>query len=172
MIKKFTFYVKLYLSAFFIIVCISFQTKAQTIKRQSIASIGASGTTGDATFHQTIGQPYNTTAHYSNELSISQGFQQPAVSSLKKINADQVSNLQLKIYPNPAAYYVTVESQNVLKTALIQVTDINARVIVNSTVAELKTYTINSGTWPNGVYFVNISDNNLNKSIFKLIINN
>jgi len=143
------------------------QSEAQSIKRQSIASNGSAATIDGISIRQTIGQPYFTSAYYDNETGLRPGFQQFSRFNLELI---QSAYLNLKVYPNPAVETVTLESENAIKDALIQVRDINGKLLLNETIAELKTYSIHCETWTNGAYFIHLSDKNNTTYLSKLII--
>jgi len=147
---------------------VTLQSEAQTIKRQSIGSYGSSTLSEGVLIRQTIGQPYFTAGYYGDEMGIRPGFQQPPNFSLVLINS--TFNFSLDVYPNPAAYSVTIESSDVINNALLQVVDMNGKQILNEKVAELKSYLINCELWSSGFYFITLYDEQQNKYSSKLII--
>lgn len=142
------------------------QIKAQSIKRQSIASNGSSALIDGISIQQTIGQSYFTAGYYDNETGLRPGFQQFSKFRLKSI---QSTYLNLNVYPNPAAYSVTIQSEDIIKDVLLQVTDLQGKLIFTETIAELATYHINCESWQNGIYFITLC-NKKNKYSSKLII--
>jgi hypothetical protein len=83
---------------------------AQSVKRQVISSYGSSSVTEKTSVSQTAFQSYNTTALSEDKTGILQGFQQPNKFIIEPIeNADEFE-LQLGIFPNPAAYSFTINS--------------------------------------------------------------
>jgi len=158
----------LFLSIVFLLLFVTLQSEAQTIKRQSIANYGSSTFFEGVLIRQTIGQPYFTAGYYGNEMKIRPGFQQPPNFSLELINS--TFNLSLNVYPNPAAYSVTIESSDVINDAILQVVDINGKLILKEKVPELRSYLISCEAWPNGFYFVTLYDKHQNKYSSKLII--
>ena len=169
--EKLFFHFKLYLSAFLCLYVVSFESNAQSVKRQSIASYGSVNTIDNISFHQTIGQPYYTRADYGSGTSILPGFQQPVSFYLERIISDKTLGLNLKVYPNPATNSVIIQSQEVITNSLVKVIDTNGKLILTENINDLTTFTLNCETWKNGVYFINIFNNNLNISSIKLIIN-
>jgi len=147
--------------------CVTLKSEAQSVKRQSIASSGSSALTDGVSVQQTIGQPYSTAGYYDKETSIHPGFQQFSVFHLEPILS---TYLNLGVYPNPAAYAVTLESPDIIKDAFIQVTDINGKLLLSEKVAEMKTYSIHCEAWQNGSYFISLYDTQNNKYSSKLII--
>ena len=143
------------------------QSEAQVIRRQSIGGYG-SGMVDGVLVQQTTGQPYATTAFYSNEISVRPGFQQPSKYVLETIHSNLT--ISLNVYPNPATSSVTIQSPEAITNALIQVRDMDGNLVLNEKVAELKTYWINSETWQKGFYFINLYDGQNNMYSSKLII--
>jgi len=157
-----------FIIAGFIYIFISSQSEAQSIKRQSIASNGSSASINGITFQQTTGQSYSTVGYHGKEMSLRPGFLQLSNFSLESSNS--TFHLNLSVYPNPAVYAVLIKSPEGIKNALIRVNDLNGRQLVYEKVAELETFTINCETWPDGCYFISISDNQNNTYFSKLVI--
>ncbi|MCK5539196.1 MAG: T9SS type A sorting domain-containing protein [Bacteroidales bacterium] len=156
---------------FLIVVFVTAETIAQSVQRQSVASTGSYLYNNGYLVQQTIGQPYSTTTFYSNKLGFRPGFQQFPSSISLKLQEDTFTNINLKVYPNPATYTVTIESSETINDVLFQVVDINGKLILNEKINEMKTHSINCETWINGVYFISLSNNQNNKYSTKLIIN-
>lgn len=144
------------------------QAGAQTIQRQSIASGGSSMTTNGILIQQTIGQAYATTAYYNNGISYQPGFQQ--LLNLKVEFVHSTIRLNMKVYPNPAAHAVTIESSEIINKASIQVRDMNGKLIMNEQVDELRKHAIRCDNWPNGFYYITLYDEHKNSFTSKLII--
>ena len=171
MIKKLLLYRKLLLySFFFCLICLPFTLQAQSLQRQGISSYGSTVLTGGATLMQTVGQPYNTSASYGNEISVLPGFQQPVVFEIKDVTPEPLRRLDLNVYPNPATYYVTIESREFIEDSFIRVTDMQGKTILDRHVSNLQEHTINCETWANGIYVITVSDGNQTMSSLKLII--
>jgi len=172
MTKKLTLKRKIPLKFYIILlVCIPFANHAQSVKRQCISSYGAIATYDSTTFEQTVGQPYNTTASYESNTSVLQGFQQPVVFKVENINSVYIKGMDINIYPNPANYSITIQSKDSIENSLIQVMDMNGKLIMSDRITLPQTYNISCDAWENGTYIITISDINLNKSSLKLIIN-
>jgi hypothetical protein len=98
--KIIIFKTKTYLQLWRILLCIIFlfnspsKGHTQSLKRQSIGSAGSSKSETGTTIQQTIGQPYNTTSYYSNEVRYNPGFLQP-VFRIEGIK----TSISAKIYP-------------------------------------------------------------------------
>ncbi len=146
------------------------ESVAQSVQRQSIASTGTYMYSNNILIQQTIGQPYSTTTFYSKEVGFRPGFQQPSNFSLELIEST-FQNINLRVYPNPAVYTVTIESSKTINDAVLQVVDMNGKLILNEKISEMKTHNINCNTWVNGVYFITLTNSQNNKCSSKLIIN-
>lgn len=144
------------------------QGEAQSVKRQTIGSACSSNTIDGVSVEQTIGQPYFTGAYYDNNLGLRPGFQQ-----LSKIQVESIHStlkLHLNVYPNPASYSVTIQSSDTIKSGLVQVMDINGKIILEEKVNQVDTYSINCESWQSGSYYMSLYDEQNNKYTAKLII--
>jgi hypothetical protein len=153
------------------VLSISFNVRAQSVKRQCISSYGSTALTGSNTFMQTIGQPYSTTASYVSTVSVTQGFQQPVIFKVQPISNRLKKSLNVSVYPNPAIYSVTISSGELIENAIVRVMDANGKLILNSNVPQLQTHKVECSMWTNGNYIITVSDKNQNKSTLKLTIN-
>lgn len=138
---------------------------AQTLKRQCIASTGSYVSENGTTLQQTIGQPYGTTSYYSNTTRFNPGFLQP-VFRIETIK----SSINAKIFPNPTANQVTIETTIILENVVIQIVDITGKILLNQKIAEFKTYTIDCSNWSNGAYVISLADSKNSLYSSKLII--
>lgn len=138
---------------------------AQTLKRQCVASTGSYVSENGVTLQQTIGQPYGTTPYYSNTTRYTPGFLQP-VFRIENIK----SSIDATIFPNPTSNQVTIESTIILENVLIQIVDINGKILLNQKIAEFKTYTIDCSNWSNGAYVISLADAKNSLYSSKLII--
>jgi len=172
MMKKVIFYRKIPLMVFLnLMVYIPFMIQAQSVKRQCISSYGTTVKSNNATYLQTVGQPYITTASFDNKTSILQGFQQPVVFKVEKMKTEPLTSLKLSVFPNPATSSVLIQSEAIIESSTIYVTDLNGRVIMSDNDLQLQTYIINCETWSNGIYIITVRDKNQNRSSLKLVIN-
>lgn len=138
---------------------------AQTLKRQCVASTGSYVSENGTTLQQTIGQPYGTTPYYSNTTRFTPGFLQP-VFRIENIK----SSIEATIFPNPTSNQVTIESIIILENILIQIVDINGKILLNQKIAEFKTYTIDCSNWSTGAYVISLADSKNSLYSSKLII--
>lgn len=164
-----SFYRRLAITAIlFSCVCLSFLSQAQSVRRQCISSLG--GATGNVAISQTGGQAYATSGSSVSGFSVLPGFQQPVSFKLENVLSEELTRLDLKVYPNPAVYSLSIESNEVIEHASIQVLDIQGKVMLSKSVYQLQSYKIDCETWNTGTYFINVSDGKQNKSSLKLII--
>jgi len=145
------------------------ETYAQSIKRQCISSYGSSVLIENVLIGQTAGQSFNTDMS-SAGVTVSQGFQQPNIFSLKEIGDLSSKNLNLLVYPNPASHSITITSENEIEQSLIRVADINGKYLLSEKVPNLSSHTMNCASWANGVYLITIQDSQQNTKTLRLII--
>lgn len=138
---------------------------AQSLKRECVASSGSSVVNNGTSIHQTLGQPYNTTSYYSNNIRFNPGFQQPAlrVENIK-------STINAKIFPNPTSNQITLETTTLLENATIQIIDMSGKLLFNEKLRELKSFAIDCSNWSNGIYMITLSDAKSDLYSSKLII--
>lgn len=145
--------------------------QAQTVERQCISSYGAVVATSHVALEQTVGQPYSTSVSFLNTTAILPGFQQPVVFRVEAIFSELSKDIDLKVYPNPAACSVKIQSGKAIENAMIQVTDLNGKIILSEQAMQLHIYDINCTAWKSGIYIITVSDKYHNKSSHRLIIN-
>jgi len=145
--------------------------QAQSVKRQCISSYGTSIEPGSVAIRQTVGQPYVTTVSHSEEISVLHGFQQPVSFKTETIYPGPIRGLSLEVYPNPAAEFVTLKSEEIIENSFIRVMDINSKLILSEQLSQLQSFDINCMEWENGIYIITVSDENQNISSIKITIN-
>ncbi len=154
----------IWLTLFMLLACFS-EGEAQTLKRQCVASTGSYMSENGTTIQQTVGQPYGTTSYYSNTIRYNPGFLQP-VFRIENIK----SSINATIFPNPTTNQITIETTIVLENVIVQIVDINGKLVLNKKLNELKSYTIDCSSWSSGAYLISLSDSKNNLYSSKLII--
>jgi len=85
--------------------------KAQTLMPQVVSSSGGSGQNAQGSLDWTIGEPVTATVSDGNS-TLTQGFQQPTLSLVTAQNENNPS-VNMLVYPNPTADFVTLKFDNV-----------------------------------------------------------
>lgn len=129
----------------------------------------ATDTTGSASF--TIGQTVYTT-NTDTSGSVAQGVQQPyEISVVIGIDKAKEINLSFSAYPNPANKYVVLNIGNYdFKNLNIQLYDLNGKLLKTIKAQGIETK-IDMSELANGIYFINLIDNNKMVKTFKIIKN-
>ncbi|WP_242156253.1 T9SS type A sorting domain-containing protein [Aestuariivivens sediminis] len=151
-----------------IIMLFSSYSYAQTIARQSVSSYGSTSSVGGHSYAQTVGQAYNT-QHIEN-LNATQGFLQPVSYKIVPVEQDAFEALDLKVFPNPSQYSITIKSNLVLKEAFIMITNVQGHIIYEQHIQSIKEHRINCSTWATGIYLLQVQNENNKRSVSKLII--
>ena len=135
------------------------QGHAQSIQRQSLGICGANMVSDGVLIKQTIGQPYATNTYYQNGVGYRPGFQQPTSSSLRSVIAKELlqPGLNLRVYPNPAAASVKIESTELISNGFLKVMDSKGRLVLSQQLSQLKSHTLNCENWNNGLYLISVS---------------
>ena len=124
----------------------------------------ATGTGGIASY--TVGQVVYTTATGTNG-SVAQGVQQPyEISTEVGINETTI-NLELSVYPNPTANYLTLKVEKT-EGLTFQLYDLQGKVITNKKVNSATT-TVAMKNIQTATYFLNVVKNNQIIKTFKVI---
>jgi hypothetical protein len=114
-------------------------------------------------------------------------FGRTASDSVKLSNDDESILMQLEVlekqsvekfkpfekytlYPNPATNYVTIVSNTNTENVHIQITDVNGKILISGAKAILNFETSLQLNLISGIYFVNITNDNGNKEVKKLVI--
>lgn len=154
---------------FVLLILLPLTSSAQAIKRQSISSYGSSVITENVLIGQTAGQSYHTEVSAVG-FTVSSGFQQPHLFSLKEIGDPVFRTLDVQVYPNPASHSITISSEKEIEQSIIRVSDINGKYLLSEKVPGLLSHTMNCSSWANGVYLITIQDAQKNTKTLRLII--
>jgi hypothetical protein len=155
------FYLLFFLQIFFLTT-----SNGQSVQRQCVASAGTS-VAGNGTYvGQTVGQPYGTSAFYSNEIRFTPGFQQPPSYKVENIK----SVISAQIFPNPAAQQVMIETAMELQNVRFQIVDMNGKILLSEEVGKFKSYSVNCSAWADGTYFITLLDSEHELYSSKLIV--
>lgn len=173
MIKKPDFYRKIPFMVFMVLLSmVPYINHAQSVRRQCIASYGIAGQSASLLTAQTAGQPYNTSSCCNLSSAFLPGFLQPVSVSRSAVPMGIYETLTLAVYPNPASSSVTIRSPISVEDAVLTVNDFRGNSFLREEIPRLETYTFNCSRWPDGIYFVTLSNLTGCKTTFKLIINN
>ena len=140
---------------------------SQTIKRQSINSIGGSGKINHISIHHTSGQSYSTKSYSDSKFSSRPGFQQPESFFITDEN-NVVLNLD--VFPNPTSYEFTISSKNEILNAYLIITDITGKIVLEKKYTTLQALQINCSNWTNGTYIILLKSEQSEIYSSKLII--
>lgn len=151
---------------FLFLISVFSSSNAQSLTRQTTASSGNYVLSDGTLIQQTIGQPYNTETFYSEEISYRPGFQQP-VFGIVQLKSD----ISLKIFPNPAANYVTIEALEIVDDVALSLIDNLGKLILSEHIAQLKSHRLDCTNLANGPYFINVTNPENKTFSAKLIIN-
>ena len=67
---------------------------------------------------------------------------------------EEINNQAIQVYPNPAGSECTISFQNTVESALIELVDLQGRVILSQNVNQVNAHTMNTSNLANGVYLV------------------
>lgn len=173
MMKTFTLHnqiAKILLLCLFIFSNSSF-LQAQSIKRESISSYGATGVIDKLLIEQTAGQPYFTYNEATgNNISVLSGFQQPNILKLTNKNEEVLKISDISVFPNPAKSTATIHSEELIESSTIHIRSVLGKTVLLEKVENLHRYKINCSNWEDGIYFITIGDDKNNLATLKLII--
>jgi len=147
--------------SFVILILCSFfsSVNAQELSPQVISSAGAEISNSSAIMSYTIGEPLITTIQDNTNI-LTQGFQQP---SIKVTGITSVSDLSVRIYPNPTASFVNIESDYELSYSLY---DGNGKLVTQGTLD--KKAVLDMSAYATATYMLSLSKGN-STSTYKII---
>ena len=143
---------------------------AQTVKRQSIGSIGSSSYSKNMIVHQSIGQVYQTNMIKSENLEVIQGFIQPVNYHLSKVQSQVIPNISVSVFPNPASNLIAFNTDDVLENVSVTLYDQTGRVVFYELINNLSSYNFNCQSLPNGMYIIDLKADSVEIKKIKLIV--
>jgi hypothetical protein len=136
--------------------------------QNSVNTTGSEVKGTGGTVNYTVGQVAYTTIIGSNG-SIAQGVQQSYEFSITVGLEETSINLELSVYPNPTANYLTLKVEET-ENLSYQLFDMQGKLIENKTVMDNSTI-LSMETLPTSSYFLKVSKNNNIIKTFKIIKN-
>ncbi|WKK77907.1 T9SS type A sorting domain-containing protein [Marivirga salinae] len=138
---------------FFMTFLLSNLLLGQSLKRQSIGSLGSSNfSKGDLYIHLTVGQTYQSN---SSDGAIRVGFEQKLEKEkeLKKSSTEKVS---ISAYPNPAISELNIDLVNTINEGQLKIFDINGRLVYEKKISQVQYLRLNITSLNPGLYQANI----------------
>ena len=144
---------------------IGMQSQAQTIVRQTIGSIGGSTATNSIYVASSVGQSFDVTSS-SAGFQYTPGFIQPQQLRLSQ----EAKQLSVQVFPNPSSDLVNIHSDFDVASVQLVVTDVQGRIVYQTTITSNILSTIDCSAWTKGTYFVTLSAAEYKPQTTKLII--
>jgi hypothetical protein len=164
------FKIHYFLSLILLISAFCHEAWTQSVRRQCISSLGSISHNDFLTTHQTAGQCYHTTNHFDEHFSLCQGFQQSAPVYIQHFGSPDLSRNDIRVFPNPASYSITLSSEKEVGPTLIQILNLTGNIFYSERINGLKSHVIPCDQWPQGIYLIKILDAQQNFQTFKLMI--
>lgn len=130
--------------------CHFIYVEAQTIERSVLASAGSSYTNSNYSIDWTMGESTVNTGS-SGTYSVTQGFHQFYFKTGGKEETSIIKGL--KYYPNPTSNSIILEFTHSSETALINIYDLNGKLLLNQDWNTFKCISIDLSTYPCGIYY-------------------
>lgn len=130
----------------------------QSVSSYVIAAAGEHSETSDISVSWTLGEIAVETLE-SSSIILTQGFQQ-GYYEITSVDGPVMSNLDLKVYPNPATdhIYISLKSDEV-KSALIEIYNIDGKLVLNEKWEYIDgPYKIDINGFGSSQYILRISD--------------
>lgn len=129
---------------------------SQEVQRQTISGAGGSMNHQGIVVQQTVGQPYHTGTSKEAELAFRPGFLQPQSIKVEPV----ISLMDVMVYPNPTAHFITIECKENTENAFITVNDVSGKLMMSENLKGQNKLTIPCSNWADGIYLMSISQNN------------
>lgn len=137
------------------------------VAQESANGSGGEATGSGGTVSYSVGQVAYTN-HTGSNGNINQGVQQPYEIYTVVID-EEFSNLELTIYPNPAADILQIEFEEYADyDAIYQLIDASGKTLQESTIQSNQS-TLEMSSYQAGTYMLNITAESVNIKTFKII---
>ncbi len=135
---------------------------SQSISPQSINSSGSTMSQNNGSLSFTVGELVVLTQTDSDGNTLGGGFTSGATISTASIQEPDLAIIKVKVFPNPTSDLVTVEIQDTkLSNVIFEVSDASGKILSYGKYAGIANKIgINTASWNNGIYFLNIKDMN------------
>ena len=143
--------------------------RSQTASPELICSGGESFENSTYQLDWSIGEIAIET-YTQGSYTLTQGFHQNTYT-VTEINRLPFSDINIKVYPNPASDFITIEnSEDLQKELSTELSDIQGKIYLNDKFSETKKQ-INLEAFSPGIYFLNIKSESVTIKTFKIIKN-
>ena len=135
---------------------------AQSNDQQVISSCGTSFFNDEYIMESTLGETVISTIENGNILT--QGFHQ---ANLKITSVSELTDIELKLYPNPTIGLFTVEfgkNQNLN----IDLSSLNGKTIFSETIENQNKKTFDISQLTQGIYILKVTNTNNQQSVYKI----
>ncbi|MBU6204360.1 MAG: T9SS type A sorting domain-containing protein [Bacteroidetes bacterium] len=142
-------------------VLFSAHIRAQSLTPTVVSSTGNFKVTGGYSLSSTVGEPITTTVTSANYI-LTQGFQQQSLKGVS-VQEIQTENLNINVFPNPAAeeVHVLILSPRASNTQVKMFDIIGREIIVPTTIINegtQKQFTLNLNSLSASMYFISVYD--------------
>lgn len=152
---------------FLICCCACILCEAQSVKRQSIGTLGTTHYSEEYTIQQSAGQPFKTNTYYNDSSGYLPGFIQPNVYKASFVSSSSL--ISIDVFPNPASETVSFIAEKNLENLVIDIYDLTGKLILQEKILQLQSYVLDCEQWSSGLYLLSLRDNKGNLYHFKLI---
>jgi hypothetical protein len=146
---------------------------AQTVSPQSVNSVGVKMTQSNGSVSFTLGELRVLSTTDSDGNSLGEGFANSATSSttVTAIKTPSIDELNVSIYPNPSSELVFIEILDTkLEWVYVKIIDQTGRLILSEQYQGIRNKIgINTQDLPQGIYILNLSDNNQTLGTYNLL---
>ena len=135
---------------------------AQNNDQQVISSIGTSYSNNEYIMESTLGETVISTIENGNILT--QGFHQ---TTLKITSVSELSDIELKLYPNPTIGLFTIEfGKN--QSLNIDLSSLNGKTIFSETIENQNKKIFDISQLTQGIYILKVTNTNNQQSVYKI----
>jgi hypothetical protein len=141
-------------------------TAANTIAQEVVSTAGETNTITGYEVSWTLGEPVIQTIS-SGSTVLTQGFHQSKLT-VTAIDELLVSDLELKVYPNPTQDFVTISLSKMPENLIYSVFDLSGKLLENNRISNLNTK-IDMQHYSGGSYILKLKNKNQLIQTFKII---
>ena len=104
-----------------------------------------------------------TNGNYAVEITSGSCVEKSECITIDSLGVEEFNDNEILLYPNPVKTNLTVESPSVSEEMILEIYDLNGKLVLHETSAKKKTK-LNLSALANGVYFLKVNANNKHKT--------
>ncbi len=145
----------------------SLSTQAQQLERQVVSSSGTTTRTAQYSLSWTLGEVATTTLKKAPYI-LTQGFQQANILVSSDVTSDELAQMDLSVFPNPAVDHVQISMRNYREGISLNISDLAGKSVLSKTNIS-STETIDLSSYASGNYQLTLMQDGRIVGVYSII---